>query len=79
MHTETFSVAISYPGLAKFGIAPGLGACNTPGEIEKFEIPGSLVNTGASGIYLTPHFTRTWAFDHMFDHNDRIRKSNIRV
>ena len=74
-----YNTVCNISGCSAVGSAPALGACNTPGEIEKFEIPGSLVNTGASGIYLTPHFTRTWAFDHMFDHNDRIRKSNIRV
>ncbi len=34
------------PGLAKFGIAPGLAACNTPGDRSKSEIPQLFASTG---------------------------------
>ena len=44
--------ATKYPGLAKFGIALGLGACNTPGIPEKSEIPQSLVITGVFALPL---------------------------
>ena len=44
------------PGLAKFGIALGLGACNTPRVPAKSEIPGSLVKPQLFVPFLLANF-----------------------
>ena len=52
-HSKTVPKATEEdPGLAKFGIAPGLGACNTPSADRKMQIPQPLVNTGVLALLL---------------------------
>ena len=66
-----------YPGLAKFGIALGLGACNTPRPPEKSETPKTLVKPKVSA---PPHLAKSLEHGPLTTClTTTAKKSNIRV